>query len=86
MKKLIKWLSIFAVIGTAIGLVVAYFCKSNSEDPQENGSDLTEDEDFDLDADLQPASEREYVSLKKEEPDDTEAAPEEDKTDDAEGN
>ena len=25
----------------------------------------TEDDDFDLDADLQPASDREYVSLKK---------------------
>ena len=45
LKKLVKWFSIFAVIGTAIGLAVAY--------------------DFDLDADLQPASDREYVSLKK---------------------
>ena len=26
---------------------------------------LVEDDDFDLDADLQPASDREYVSLKK---------------------
>ena len=65
LKKVIKWFSIFAVIGTAIGLAVAYFCKNNSDNPEENGSDHTEEEDFDLDADLQPASGREYVSLKK---------------------
>ena len=65
MKKLVKWFGIFAVIGTAIGLAVAYFCKNNSDDPDQTGTDFTEDEDFDLDADLQPA-EREYVSLKKE--------------------
>lgn len=65
MKKLIKWFGIFAVIGTAIGLVTAYFCKNNSENADADDSDFTEDEDFDLDADLQPASGREYVSLKK---------------------
>ena len=64
-KKLVKWFGIFAVIGTAIGLAVAYFCKNSSDDPDQTGTDFTEDEDFDLDADLQPA-EREYVSLKKE--------------------
>lgn len=65
MKKLIKWFSIFAVIGTAIGLAVAYFFKNNSDIPEDDDADFTEDEDFDLDADLQPASEREYVSLNK---------------------
>ena len=65
MKKVIKWFSIFAVIGTAIGLAVAYFCKNSSDESEENETDYTEDEDFDLDADLQPA-ERGYVSLKKE--------------------
>ena len=65
LKKVIKWFSIFAVIGTAIGLVIAYFCKNNSENSGENGSGHTEEEDFDLDADLKPASEREYVSLSK---------------------
>lgn len=64
MKKLLKWFSVFAVVGTAIGLAVAYFCKSSSGNPDEKEKDYTEDEDFDLDADLQPA-EREYVSLKK---------------------
>ena len=65
MKKLIKWFGVFAVIGTAIGLATAYFCKNNSENADADDSDFTEDEDFDLDADLQPASGREYVSLKK---------------------
>lgn len=60
-----KWFGIFAVIGTVIGLAVAYFCKNNSDELDENETDFAEDEDFDLDADLQPA-EREYVSLKKE--------------------
>lgn len=65
MKKLVKWFSIFAVIGTAIGLAVAYFCKNSSDIPEENDPAETEDDDFDLDADLQPASDREYVSLKR---------------------
>ncbi len=65
MKKLVKWFSIFAVIGTAIGLAVAYFFKNSSDELEDDGTDYTEDEDFDLDADLQPA-EREYVSLNKE--------------------
>lgn len=65
MKKLIKWFGVFAVIGTAVGLVIAYFCK-NTSDTQSDGEDIfSEDEDFDLDADLQPAG-REYVSLNKE--------------------
>lgn len=81
LKKVIKWFSIFAVIGTAIGLAVAYFCKNNSDSPEENASDHTEEEDFDLDADLKPATEREYVSLSKDpestkEQDDTEGGPE----------
>ena len=65
MKKVIKWLSIFAVVGTVIGLAVAYFCKDSSDDLSEDREDLTEDEDFDLDADLKPASDRDYVSLNK---------------------
>lgn len=66
MKKLIKWFSIFAVIGTAVGLAVAYFFKNDSGIEDNDDEDFAEeDEDFDLDADLQPASGREYVSLKK---------------------
>ena len=65
MKKVIKWFSIFAVSGTAVGLAVAYFFKNDSDSLDNDDADFTEDEDFDLDADLQPASGREYVSLKK---------------------
>ena len=65
MKKFLKWFSILAVAGTAIGLVIAYFCKSSADTGDGDGSEFTEDEDFDLDADLRPAQ-REYVSLKKE--------------------
>ena len=39
--------------------------KNSSDIPEENDPAETEDDDFDLDADLQPASDREYVSLKK---------------------
>ena len=65
MKKLLKWFSIRAVAGTAIGLVIAYFCKSSADTGDGDGSEFTEDEDFDLDADLKPASDRDYVSLNK---------------------
>ena len=91
LKKVIKWFSIFAVIGTAIGLAVAYFCKNNSDSPEENASDHTEVEDFDLDADLKPATEGEYVSLSKDpestkEQDGTEGGPESpEKTDNTPG-
>ena len=80
LKKVIKWFSIFAVIGTAIGLAVAYFCKNNSDSPEENASDHTEEEDFDLDADLKPATEREYVSLSKD-PENTKEQESPEKTD-----
>ena len=65
MKKLIKWFGVFAAVGTAVGLAVAYFCRKDSDNSDGKGTDFTEDEDFDLDADLQPAG-REYVSLRKE--------------------
>ena len=65
MKKLVKWFSIFAVIGTAIGLAVAYFCKNSSDIPADNEPAETEDYDFEREAYRQPASDREYGSLKK---------------------
>ena len=66
MKKFLKWFSLLAAAGAAIGLVIAYFCKSSDKENIEDDSDFTEDEDFDLDVDLKPASEREYVSLSRE--------------------
>ena len=64
MKKFLKWFSLLAAAGAAIGLVIAYFCKSSDKNIEDD-SDFTEDEDFDLDVDLKPASEREYVSLNR---------------------
>ena len=65
MKKFLKWFSLIAVAGTAVGLVIAYFCKSGAGESTEDDV-FTEDEDFDLDVDLKPASDREYVSLSRE--------------------
>lgn len=66
MKKFLKWFSLLAAAGAAIGLVIAYFCRSTDKETMEDDADFTEDEDFDLDVDLKPASEREYVSLNRE--------------------
>lgn len=60
MKKNFKWLTALAVAGTVIGLIIAYFMRKNDEI-----SDFDEDDDFDLDGDLKPVSEREYVPLNK---------------------
>lgn len=79
MKKLVKWFSIFAAAGTAIGLAVAYFCKKSSNNQGDTDPDFIEDEDFDLDADLQPASGREYVSLNRESSDESAASDNSDK-------
>ena len=65
MKKFLKWFSLIAAAGTAVGLVIAYFCKSGAGESTEDDV-FTEDEDFDLDVDLKPASDREYVSLSRE--------------------
>ena len=65
MKKFLKWFSLLAAAGAAIGLVIAYFCKSSDKENIEDDSDFTEDEDFDLDVDLKPASDRESVSLNR---------------------
>lgn len=47
------------------GLPSRISARNSSDIPEENDPAETEDDDFDLDADLQPASDREYVSLKK---------------------
>lgn len=85
MKKLIKWFSVFAVIGTAVGLVIAYFCKNTSDTESDAEDIFSEDEDFDLDADLQPAG-REYVSLNKEESSRSSAADSDSAKDSSTGN
>ena len=66
MKKFLKWFISLAAIGTAIGLIIAYFCKGRSSKCGcDDSQDFTEDEDFDLDSDLKPVRDREYVPLKK---------------------
>ena len=80
MKKTLKWLAALVAIGTAIGFIIAFFCKKNhEEDFFDFGLD---DDDFDLDSDLQPVD-REYVSLNKtvadksDKTDETDSAPSE---------
>lgn len=66
MKKYLKWFISLAAIGSAIGLIIAYFCKGRCcSNCCDDSQDLTEDEDFDLDSDLQPVPNREYVPLNK---------------------
>lgn len=66
-KKWSKFLLALAAIGTAIGVGIAFF-KKKQHTPDDNNefSEDFEDEDFDLDSDLEPVSERSYVSLKQE--------------------
>ena len=59
-KWLKKVLGAAAVGGAAAGAL--YYWKKNMVDTAEFEDDF-EDEDFDLDDDLKPASDREYVSL-----------------------
>lgn len=65
MKKNFKWLTALAVVGTIIGIIIAYFCKKKSESSEFDEDDFEDDEDFDLDGDLKPVSERGYVPLNK---------------------
>lgn len=58
MSKWLKGLLGIAAIGGAAACLV-YFLKKSDSDME----DVFEDEDFDLDNDLKPASDREYVSL-----------------------
>ena len=53
MKKWVRGLMGLAAAGGAIAGLIYYFKKQDS----------CEDEDFDLDSDLKPVSDREYVSL-----------------------
>ena len=83
LKKFLKWFGFLAAAGTAAGLIAAYVFKSRKDTSAENEQDCTEDEDYDLDADLKPAAEREYVSLNSKKAE-TPEAPEADKADEDE--
>lgn len=71
MKKTLKWLAGILAVGTVVGVIIAYFCKEGKNEDEDFRFDCDDDE-FDLDSDLQPVSERGYVSLKKSD-DDTSA-------------
>lgn len=64
MKKFLKWFLGLAAVGSAVGLIIAYFCKDRNAETAPYSEDFHEEEDFDLDSDLKPV-EREYVPLKK---------------------
>lgn len=64
MKKNFRWLTALAVVGTVIGIVIAYICKKNNETSLDE-DDFEDEDDFALDSDLKPVSEREYVPLNK---------------------
>ena len=65
MKKFLKWLLGLAAVGTGIGLIIAYFCKDSDAVSEYDCTEDMEEEDFDLDNDLKPVSERGYVHLNK---------------------
>lgn len=64
MKKLLKWLTALAVLGTIAGLLASYLHKTRVDTDFGSGH-AADDEEFDLDTDLQPIIERDYVPLKK---------------------
>lgn len=66
MKKISKYILGITAVGAAIAGVIYLSKKQTPEDVEEMFSDDFEDEDFDLDDDLGPVSEREYVSLNPE--------------------
>lgn len=75
MKKYVKWLLGAAAVGSSIGLIIAHFCKNSKKHDSEESAAMEED-DFDLDSDLKPSSDRGYVSLNK-----TQESPEEEAVD-----
>ena len=68
LKKGFKVFLTLAAIGSFIGFILAYFCKSSTKQDTESLENEETDftEDFSLDGDLKPVSDRGYVSLTKE--------------------
>lgn len=71
-KKWSKFLLALAGIGAAIGIGIAFFKKK--QHTLDDNSEFSED--FDLDSDLEPVTQRSYVSLNQE----TEETPAEEET------
>lgn len=74
LKKILKWLAALTLVGTVIGMLAAYLYKTQTDTESQNDNAANE-EDFDLDTDLQPVADREYVPLKKAEEKTTEETP-----------
>lgn len=62
MSKWIKRILGLAAVGSAAAGLAYYLKKSSSDETDEDMDDF-EDEDFDLDHDLKPVTDREYVPL-----------------------
>lgn len=62
MSKWLKRLLGLAAIGSTIAGFIYYFKKISKDTPEDSTDDF-EDEDFDLDNDLKPVTDREYVPL-----------------------
>ena len=67
MKKFLKWFLGITAVCSIIGLLIAYFCRDNENEELDDYDEYEEDEDFDLDNDLKPVENREYVPLNKSE-------------------
>ena len=63
MRNVVKYLLALIGLGAAAGALYAYFSKKNSSDCEEFDLEISEEEDFDLDDDLEPVTNREYVTL-----------------------
>lgn len=81
-KWLKKLFGLAAVAGAAAG--VFYYLKKRDTDETDEFEEDFEEEDFDLDNDLKPASDREYVPLNAGKADEATAEGEEEKADDKE--
>ncbi|MDD2981202.1 MAG: hypothetical protein PHN80_14715 [Hespellia sp.] len=68
MKKTGKILLGLTAVGAGIGAAIAYFAMRSDDVDEEEFNDSFEEEDFDLDDDLEPVGQRDYVSLSKQTP------------------
>ena len=76
MKKFLKWFLGITAVCSVVGLLIAYFCKDNENEEMDDYEDYEEDDDFDIDNDLKPVENREYVPLNKSEEAEEAVAPE----------
>ena len=63
MKKFLKWFSLLAAAGAAIGLVIAYFCKSSDKENIEDDSELKDFDDIVIDDSANGAGEQDATDL-----------------------